>query len=76
MLLPCRTKQTLYPTRQGSEYMNIQNRRLKDIQKEKLFFKKLLAQSIKETDKQIYQGKLNILEQEEKQILKKQGVQI
>ena len=54
--------------------MNINNRRLKDIQKEKLFFKKLLDQSTKQTDKQIYTSKINILEQEEKEILKKQGV--
>jgi len=72
MLLPNRTKQM--HTRRRSEHMNIQNRRLKDIQKEKIFFKKLLDQSTKQTDKQIYQGKLNILEQEEKEILKKQGV--
>ena len=56
--------------------MNINNRRLKDIQREKTFFKKMLDKSTKQTDKQIYTGKLNILEQEEKQILKKQGVQI
>ena len=56
--------------------MNINNRRLKDIQKEKLFFKKLLDQSTKQTDKQIYTGKLEILENEEKEILEKQGVNI
>ena len=61
-------------TRRRSEHMNIQNRRLKDIQKEKIFFKKLLDQSTKQTDKQIYTGKLEILENEEKEILKKQGV--
>lgn len=54
--------------------MNINNRRLKDIQREKTFFKKLLDQSIKQTDKQIYTGKLEILENEEKEILEKQGV--
>ena len=72
MLLPNRTKQM--HTRRRSEHMNIQNRRLKDIQKEKIFFKKLLDQSTKQTDKQIYTGKLEILENEETQILKKQGV--
>ena len=72
MLLPNRTKQM--HTRRRSEHMNIQNRRLKDIQKEKIFFKKLLDQSTKQTDKQIYTGKLEILENEEKEILKKQGV--
>lgn len=56
--------------------MNINNRRLKDIQKEKLFFKKLLDQSKTQTDILAYQGKLNILEQEEKEILTKQGVNI
>ena len=72
MLLPNRTKQM--HTRRRSEHMNINNRRLKDIQKEKLFFKKLLDQSTKQTDKQIYTGKLEILENEEKEILEKQGV--
>ena len=61
-------------TRRRSEHMNINNRRLKDIQKEKLFFKKLLDQSKTQTDILAYQGKLNILEQEEKEILEKQGV--
>lgn len=56
--------------------MNINNRRLKDIQREKTFFKKMLDKSTKQADKQIYQGKLNILEQEEKEILEKQGVNI
>ena len=74
MLLPNRTKQM--HTRRRSEHMNINNRRLKDIQREKTFFKKMLDKSTKQTDKQIYQGKLNILEQEEKEILEKQGVQI
>ena len=64
----------MHTTRQGSEHMNINNRRLKDIQREKTFFKKMLDKSTKEADKQIYTGKLNILEQEEKEILKKQGV--
>ena len=72
MLLPNRTKQM--HTRRRSEHMNINNRRLKDIQKEKIFFKKLLDQSTKQTDKQIYTGKLEILENEEKEILEKQGV--
>ena len=61
-------------TRRRSEHMNINNRRLKDIQREKTFFKKMLDKSTKQADKQIYQGKLNILEQEEKEILEKQGV--
>ena len=74
MLLPHRTKQM--HTRRRSEHMNINNRRLKDIQKEKLFFKKLLDQSKTQTDILAYQGKLNILEQEEKEILTKQGVNI
>ena len=56
--------------------MNINNRRLKDIQREKTFFKKMLDKSTKQNDKQIYTGKLEILENEEKEILEKQGVQI
>lgn len=61
-------------TRRRGEHMNINNRRLKDIQREKTFFKKMLDKSTKQADKQIYQGKLEILENEEKEILEKQGV--
>lgn len=56
--------------------MNLNNRRLKEIQREKTFFKKLLDQSTKQSDTLAYQGKLEILENEEKEILEKQGVQI
>ena len=56
--------------------MNINNRRLKDIQREKTFFKKMLDKSTKQADKQIYKGKLDILENEEKEILQKQGVEL
>ena len=56
--------------------MNTSNRRLQEIQQEKIFFKKLLDKSLKEADKQIYNGKLDILENEEKEILQKQGVEL
>ena len=54
--------------------MNINNRRLKEIQREKSFFKKLLDQSETKSDSLTYQGKLEILEKEESEILEKQGV--
>lgn len=56
--------------------MNQNNRRLQDIQKEKHFFKQLLDQSETVSDCLTYQGKLDILEKEEKQILSKQGVEL
>ena len=55
--------------------MNLNNRRLKEIQREKQFFKELLNKA-NETDKLTFQGKIDLLENEEKEILEKQGVQI
>lgn len=54
--------------------MNLQNRRLRELQKEIKAYSKLRDESVKETDKQIYQGKINALEREEKQILKRMDV--
>jgi hypothetical protein len=56
--------------------MNINNRRLKEIQNEKHFFKQLLDKSETISDCLAYQGKLDILENEEKEILRKQGVEL
>ena len=56
--------------------MNINNRRLKEIQNEKHFFKQLLDKSETISDCLTYQGKLDILENEEKEILRKQGVEL
>ena len=56
--------------------MNLNNRRLKEIQLEKGFFKDLLDKSETITDCLTYQGKLDILEKEEKQILSRNGVEL
>lgn len=54
--------------------MNIDNRRLKQIQTELKAYHKLLNESIKETDRQIYQGKIDALEREEAEILERYDV--
>lgn len=54
--------------------MNLDNRRLKEIQSEIKAYTELYNQSTKETDKQIYKGKLECLEEEEKNILKRYDV--
>ena len=54
--------------------MNIDNRRLTEIQREKRLFKTLLDESETISDSLTYQGKLDILENEEKEILKRGGV--
>lgn len=56
--------------------MNQNNRRLKEIQREKQFFKQLLDKSETISDSLAYQGKLDLLENEEKEILSKQGVEL
>ena len=53
--------------------MNQNNRRLKEIQREKQFFKQLLDKSETMSDCLAYQGKLDLLENEEKEILSKGG---
>ena len=54
--------------------MNLDNRRLKEIQSEIKAYTELYNQSTKETHKQIYKGKLECLEEEEKNILKRYDV--
>ena len=49
--------------------MNLDNRRLKEIQSELRAYHQLLDECVKEADRQIYQGKIKALEREEKQIL-------
>ena len=56
--------------------MNLDNRRLRELQKEIKAYRQLLDESVKETDRKIYQGKINALEREEKQILKRMDVEI
>ena len=53
--------------------MNLDNRRLKEVQSEKRLYTSLYNQA-NEKDKQIYKGKLECLEQEEKNILKRYDV--
>ena len=54
--------------------MNLDNRRLKEIQTELKAYHQLLDECVKETDRQMYQGKINTLEREEKQILARYDV--
>ena len=51
--------------------MNLDNRRLLEIQKEKKLFQSLLDDAKTITDWLTYQGKLDLLEKEEKDILKR-----
>ena len=54
--------------------MNLQNRRLREIQKEKTFFKQLLDNSESISDCLTYQGKLELLNKEEAEILERNDV--
>ena len=52
--------------------MNIDNRRLREIQREKQVYYTLLDEAT-DNDCLIYQGKIEILEKEEQDILKRSG---
>ena len=54
--------------------MNLQNRRLREIQKEKQFFKTMLDNSESISDCLTYQGKLELLDKEEAEILERNDV--
>jgi hypothetical protein len=54
--------------------MNLENRRLREIQKEKTFFKQLLDNSESISDCLTYQGKLELLDKEEAEILERNDV--
>ena len=54
--------------------MNQDNRRLRELQMEKKLYQKLLNESEKISDCLIYQGKIECLENEEKDILKRYDV--
>ena len=56
--------------------MNLDNRRLTEIQKEKRLFTVLLENSDSKTDCLTYQGKLDILEKEERDILARCDVKV
>jgi hypothetical protein len=54
--------------------MNLDNRRLTEIQREKTLFYKLLNDSESISECLTYRGKLDLLEKEEKDILKRSDV--
>ena len=49
--------------------LNIDNRRLREIQKDLIFYHKRLDEAETRSDRLIYQGKIDILEKEEQEIL-------
>ena len=51
--------------------MNLDNRRLREIQTEKEFFKQRLEEAKTITDSLTYKGKIDILTKEEQKILKR-----
>jgi hypothetical protein len=54
--------------------MNIDNRRLREIQREKMVYQDRLEKSETISDSLIYQGKIEALEREEKDILARYDV--
>ena len=58
----------------GVGRLNIDNRRLREIQVELKAYHELLEESVKEADKQIYKGKIESLEREQKEILERMDV--
>ena len=54
--------------------MNLDNRRLREVQQELKAYRELLHNSDKISDCLIYQGKIDSLEEEEQQILKRYDV--
>ena len=56
--------------------MNMDNRRLKEIQAEKLVWQDQLQKCDTISDCLAFQGKIDILEKEEKQILKRSDVNV
>lgn len=56
--------------------MNIENRRLREVQQEKHLYSNLLAKAETISESLLYQGKLDSLEKEEKEILDRYGVKV
>ena len=56
--------------------MNLENRRLQEIQQEKLFWQDHLSKCDTISDCLAFQGKIDILEKEEKEILKRCDVHV
>ena len=68
-------KRTMYHKRtKRQDTMNLENRRLREIQKEKQFFKTMLDNSESISDCLTYQGKLDLLSKEEAEILERNDV--
>ena len=57
-------------------FMNMDNRRLKEIQQEKLVWQDQLDKAKTKSDYLAFQGKIEILEKEEKEILKRCDVNV
>jgi len=56
--------------------MNLDNRRLKEIQQEKIVWQDQLNKCESRSECFAFQGKLDLLEQEEKEILKRSDVNV
>lgn len=56
--------------------MNLDNRRLREVQYELRGYRRLLAEADTREDSLIYKGKIESLEREEKQILKRNNVEV
>lgn len=58
----------------GERRMNIDNRRLREIQRDLVFYHKRLDEAETKSESVIYQGKIDILEKEEQDILARYDV--
>ena len=58
----------------GERRMNIDNRRLREIQRDLVFYHKRLEEAETKSESVIYQGKIDILEKEEQDILARYDV--
>lgn len=77
MLLLTKKQRMLFRHRQSGEVlMNLDNRRLREIQNELKAYRKLLDETDTMSDRLIYKGKIESLEREEKQILKRNNVEV
>ena len=71
-----RIRKQLYVQRKEETTMNYDNRRLKEIQSEKLVWQDQLEKATSISDCLAYKGKLDLLESEEKEILSRCDVKI
>lgn len=77
MLLPTKQQRMLpkHNPKRGL-HMNLDNRRLREIKQEIIAYSQLRDDSETMSDTLMYQGKINVLEKEEKQILKRYNVEV